>query len=746
MTDTPTQTATDEQTAVRYDRDADGIVTLTLDDPHASANTMNELYLSSMEAAVQRLQAEVDDVTGVVLASAKKTFFAGGNLKSMVTASAADANEIFAMGEAVKASLRTLETYPRPVVAAINGAALGGGLEIALAANRRIAVDDRSVKIGLPEATLGLLPGGGGVTRVVRMLGLQSALMDVLMPGTLFDPQGALAKGLVDELVATREELVPAAKAWIASVKDDKDAASNPWDRAGYRMPGGTPKTPALAQFLPAFPALLRKQTKGAVYPAPRAIMSAAVEGAAVDFDTASRIESRYFTDLVVNQQAKNMIQAFFFDLQAINSGSLRPDGIERWKATKVGVLGAGMMGAGIAYSCARAGMQVVLKDVSAENAEKGKAYTAKLNAKGIERGKLTAEKAGALLGRITATADPADLAGCDLVIEAVFEDPALKAKVFAEVLPFVNDDALLCSNTSTLPITELAAGVDRPSDFIGLHFFSPVDKMPLVEIIRGAETSDVALARAYDVVQQIRKTPIVVNDSRGFYTSRVIGTQINEGLTMLSEGVHPVSLERAATSAGYPVGALQISDELNMELMAKIRKATADAAARDGIDLGPDPAGEVIETMIGFGRPSRLKGAGFYDYDENGRRTTLWPGLAETFPVAEEQIPIRDIRDRFLFIEALETAKCFEEGVITSAAAANIGSIMGIGFPALTGGAAQFMTGWQALDETGRGVGDVGLEAFLARADELAEAYGDRFRPMPYLQEMAAKGESFPA
>ena len=746
MTDTPTQTATDEQTAVRYDRDADGIVTLTLDDPHASANTMNELYLSSMEAAVQRLQAEVDDVTGVVLASAKKTFFAGGNLKSMVTASAEDAAEIFAMGEAVKASLRRLETYPRPVVAAINGAALGGGLEIALAANRRIAVDDRSVKIGLPEATLGLLPGGGGVTRVVRMLGLQSALMDVLMPGTLFDPQGALAKGLVDELVATREELVPAAKAWIASVKDDKDAASNPWDRAGYRMPGGTPKTPALAQFLPAFPALLRKQTKGAVYPAQRAIMSAAVEGAAVDFDTASRIESRYFTDLVVNQQAKNMIQAFFFDLQAINSGSLRPDGIERWKATKVGVLGAGMMGAGIAYSCARAGMQVVLKDVSAENAEKGKAYTAKLNAKGIERGKLTAEKAGALLGRITATADPADLAGCDLVIEAVFEDPALKAKVFAEVLPFVNDDALLCSNTSTLPITELAAGVDRPSDFIGLHFFSPVDKMPLVEIIRGAETSDVALARAYDVVQQIRKTPIVVNDSRGFYTSRVIGTRINEGLTMLSEGVHPVSLERAATSAGYPVGALQISDELNMELMAKIRKATADAAARDGIDLGPDPAGEVIETMIGFGRPSRLNGAGFYDYDENGRRTTLWPGLAETFPVAEEQIPIRDIRDRFLFIEALETAKCFEEGVITSAAAANIGSIMGIGFPALTGGAAQFMTGWQALDETGRGVGDVGLEAFLARADELAEAYGDRFRPTPYLQEMAAKGESFPA
>ena len=565
---------TDTQTAVRYDRDSDGIVTLTLDDPTASANTMNELYQSSMEAAVQRLYDEQDDVTGVVLTSAKKTFFAGGNLKSMMKATPDDAEEIFAMGEAVKASLRRLETFPRPVVAAINGAALGGGLEIALAANRRIAVDDRSVKIGLPEATLGLLPGGGGVTRVVRMLGLQSALMDVLMPGTQFDPQGALAKGLVDAVVPTREELVPAAKAWILEHRDDEDAAKNPWDRAGYKMPGGTPRTPALAQFLPAFPALLRKQTKGAVYPAPRAIMSAAVEGAQVDFDTASRIESRYFTNLVVNQQAKNMIQAFFFDLQAINSGSLRPQGIERWQATKVAVLGAGMMGAGIAYSCARAGMQVVLKDVSLEAAEKGKAYTAKLNAKGVERGKITQDKADELLGRITPTGDAADLAGCDLVIEAVFEDPSLKAKVFAEVAPYVDDDALLCSNTSTLPITELATGVDRPADFIGLHFFSPVDKMPLVEIIRGKETSDAALAKAYDVVQQIRKTPIVVNDSRGFYTSRVIGTQINEGLAMLAEGVHPVSLERAATSAGFPVGPLQISDELNMELMKKIRVA----------------------------------------------------------------------------------------------------------------------------------------------------------------------------
>lgn len=739
-----TQTASTEQhSAVRYDRDADGIVTLTLDDPTASANTMTELYKESMEAAVERLYAEVDDITGVVLASAKKTFFAGGNLKSMLEATKADAERIFEMGEAIKSSLRRLEKFPRPVVAAINGAALGGGFEIALAANHRIAVDDRSVKLGLPESTLGLLPGGGGVTRVVRLLGLQSGLMDVLMPGTQFDPQGALAKGLIHEVVATRDELIPAAKAWIVSVQDDPEAAQNPWDRAGYKMPGGTPRSPGLAAFLPAFPALLRKQTKGALYPAPRAILSAAVEGAQTDFDTASRIESRYLTNLIVNQQSKNMIQAFFFDLQAINSGSLRPAGIERWQATKVGVLGAGMMGAGIAYSCARAGMQVVLKDVSQESADKGRDYTAKLNAKGIERGKLTQEKADELLGRITATADPADLAGCDLVIEAVFEDPALKAKVFAEVAPYVTAQdgtgALLCTNTSTLPITELAAGVDRPADFIGLHFFSPVDKMPLVEIIRGKDTSDAALAKAYDVVQQIKKTPIVVNDSRGFYTSRVIGTMVNEGLAMLAEGVHPVSLERAATQAGYPVGTLQLSDELNMELMAKIRAATIAATARDGGEYIANPADQVVDTMISLGRPSRLKGAGFYEYDENGRRAGLWSGLADTFPVAEQQIPLQDIKDRLLFIEALETAKCFEENVITSAAAANIGSIMGIGFPANTGGAAQFMTGYERD-------GQLGLVAFIARADELAAAYGDKFRPTDYLRGLAAKGETFPA
>lgn len=727
--------STDTQTAVRYDRDADGIVTLTLDDPTASANTMNELYLSSMEGAVERLYAEQDDITGVVIASAKKTFFAGGNLKNMATATPADAPTLFAMAERVKSSLRRLELFPKPVVAAINGAALGGGYEITLATQHRIVVDDARIKIGLPEVTLGLLPGGGGVTRAVRKFGLQSALMDVLLQGTQFNPQTALKKGLVDEIVATQDELLPAAKAWL---KANPEAAQNPWDAPGYKMPGGNPKSPALAGFLPAFPALLRKQLKGADYPAPRAILSAAVEGASVDFDTASRIETRYFTSLVVNQNAKNMIQAFFFDLQAINSGSLRPQGIEPYKAKKAVVLGAGMMGAGIANVLAKAGVEVVLKDVSVEAAEKGKAYSEGLLDKAISRGRSTEEKKAELLGRITATDDPAAAAGADLVVEAVFEDPSLKAKVFAEILPHLAPDALLCSNTSTLPITELAAGLENEADrprFIGLHFFSPVDKMPLVEIIAGKETSDEALAKAYDVVLQIRKTPIVVNDSRGFYTSRVIGYMVNEGMAMLAEGVAPYSIERATTSAGYPAPVLQLSDELNLELMAKIAKATAEANP----DVPQHPGQVVVTKMLEAGRAGRLRGAGFYDY-EDGKRGSIWAGLADLFPVATEQPPIEDIRDRMLFAEALETAKTFEEGVITSAAAANIGSIMGIGFPPNTGGAAQFMTGYEGPD------GTIGLTAFLARADELAAKYGDRFQATPWLRELAASGQGFPA
>ncbi|MGH3413769.1 MAG: 3-hydroxyacyl-CoA dehydrogenase NAD-binding domain-containing protein [Marmoricola sp.] len=732
-------TDTSAQAAVRYDKGSDRIVVLTLDDPTASANTMNDLYKESMHAALDRLDEERDDIAGVVVTSAKKTFFAGGNLKNMMAAGPDDAQAVFETSEAIKADLRRLELLGKPVVAAINGAALGGGLEITLACHHRIAVDDPKVQLGLPEATLGLLPGGGGVTRVTRMLGIQSALMDVLLQGTRFKPQEARDKGLVDELVPSRDDLVTAAKAWVTEHAEDAEAATNPWDREGYKMPGGTPSGKALAGFLPAFPAMLRKQLKGADYPAQRAIMSAAVEGAAVDFDTASRIESRYLAGLITGSNSKNMIQAFFFDLSAINSGARRPqgEGIEdRYTFTRVGVLGAGMMGAGIAYACARSGMEVVLKDVAQESAEKGKAYSDKVLSKAVERGKLDEEKKAEVLGRITPTTEPNDLKGCDLVIEAVFEDPLLKHQVFAEIQDVVNPDALLCSNTSTLPITGLAEGVDRAEDFIGLHFFSPVDKMPLVEIIRGEKTSDKAVAQAIDVVLAIRKTPIVVNDSRGFYTSRVIGTMVNEGLAMVGEGVHPMSVERAATQAGYPVGTLQLTDELNMELMAKIAKATREA---EGAAYTEHPGTAVVEKMLELGRPGRLRGAGFYEYDESGKRGSLWQGLSGHFPPADKPADIADLRDRYLFVEALETAKCFEEGVIASAAEANIGSIMGIGYPALTGGTVQFMQGYDG--RTGRG-----LKGFVARARELAEQYGDRFTPTPRLVEMAEKGESFPA
>ncbi|MBC7309988.1 MAG: enoyl-CoA hydratase/isomerase family protein, partial [Tetrasphaera sp.] len=548
---------------IRYAKDADGIVTLTMDDPTAGANTMNELFGRSFKETVQRLVAERDDITGVILTSAKKTFFAGGNLSDLQSITPDRAEEFFAGIEDLKADMRTLERLGRPVVACINGAALGGGLELALACHHRIAVNDPKIKIGLPEVTLGLLPGGGGVTRLVRMLGIQSALMDWLLQGQQRRPAEAQAKGVIDELVDSADDLVPAARAWILEQASGENrdealvAAAKPWDVKGYRIPGGTPSNPSFAANLPAFPANLRKQLKGSPMPAPRAIMSAAVEGAQVDFDTASRIESRYLTQLVTRPVSKAMIQAFFFDLQAINSGRLRPkregEDYPKRPVAKVGMVGAGMMGAGIAYSCAMSGLEVVLKDVSIEGAEKGKSYSEKLLTKAVERGRMDQAKADAVLARITPTADMNDLADVDVVIEAVFEDYELKRKVFEEIEAVVRPDTLLCSNTSTLPITSLAKFITRPADFIGLHFFSPVDKMQLVEIIRGEETSDETTARAVDIVQQIRKIPIVVGDGRGFFTSRVFGQLISEGVNLLAEGVDPQTIERAATQAGFP-------------------------------------------------------------------------------------------------------------------------------------------------------------------------------------------------
>ncbi|BBX95049.1 3-hydroxyacyl-CoA dehydrogenase NAD-binding domain-containing protein [Mycobacterium lacus] len=704
---------------IRWDKDADGIVTLTMDDPSGSTNVMNEAYLESMGKAVDRIVAEKDSITGVVVTSAKKTFFAGGDIKTMIQAKPEDAGNVFDTVETVKKQLRTLETFGKPVVAAINGAALGGGLEIALACHHRIAADVKGSQLGLPEVTLGLLPGGGGVTRTVRMLGIQNAFVSVLAQGTRYKPAKAKEIGLIDEVLPTVEELVPAAKAWI---KANPDAHEQPWDKKGYKMPGGTPSSPALAAILPSFPSNLRKQLKGAPMPAPRAILAAAVEGAQVDFDTATRIESRYFASLVTGQVAKNMMQAFFFDLQHINSGGSRPEGIEKTPIKKIGVLGAGMMGAGIAYVSAKAGYDVVLKDVSLEAAAKGKGYSEKLEAKALERGRTTEEKSKALLDRIIPTGDAADLAGVDFVVEAVFENQELKHKVFQEIEDIVEPNAILGSNTSTLPITGLAAGVKRQEDFIGIHFFSPVDKMPLVEIIKGEKTSDEALARVFDYTLAIGKTPIVVNDSRGFFTSRVIGTFVNEALAMLGEGVEPASIEQAGSQAGYPAPPLQLSDELNLELMHKIAVATRKGVEDAGGTYEPHPAEAVVEKMIELGRSGRLKGAGFYEYVD-GKRSGLWPGLRETFKSGSSTPPLQDMIDRMLFAEALETQKCLDENVLTSTADANIGSIMGIGFPPWTGGSAQFIVGYTGPAGTGK-------EAFVARARELAAKYGDRFLP----------------
>ncbi|MFD8211613.1 3-hydroxyacyl-CoA dehydrogenase NAD-binding domain-containing protein [Streptomyces sp. NPDC059695] len=719
-----------ESTTIRWEQDETGIVTLVLDDPNQSANTMNQAFRASIKAIADRVEAEKDSIRGIIYTSAKKTFFAGGDLKDMIKAGPEHAQDIFDSAIEIKNALRRIETLGKPVVAAVNGAALGGGYEIALASHHRVALDAPGSKIGLPEVTLGLLPGGGGVARTVRLMGITDALLKVLLQGTQYAPRRALDNGLVHEVAATPEEMMDKAIAFI----DAHPESHQPWDVPGHRIPGGTPSHPKFAANLPAFPANLRKQLNGAPYPAPKAIMAAAVEGSQVDFETALVIESRYFTELVIGQTAKNMIQAFFFDLQAVNSGASRPKDVAKGQVRKVAVLGAGMMGAGIAYSCARAGIEVVLKDVSAESAAKGKAYSEKLCAKAVSRGRTTQEKADALLARITPTADAADLAGCDAVIEAVFEDTGLKHKVFQEIQHVVAPDALLCSNTSTLPISVLAEGVERQTDFIGLHFFSPVDKMPLVEIIKGERTGDEALARAFDLVRQINKTPIVVNDSRGFFTSRVIGHFINEGVAMVGEGIEPASIEQAAAQAGYPAKVLSLMDELTLTLPRKIRNETRKAVEEEGGTWVTHPGEAVIDRMVDeFGRPGRSGGAGFYEYGEDGKRGRLWPGLREHFTRPGYEIPFRDMQERMLFSEALDTVRLLEEGVLTSVADANIGSIMGIGFPAWTGGILQYVNGYEG-----------GVAGFVARARELVETYGERFAPPALLVEKAERGEVF--
>ena len=706
--------------AIQYEKNADNIVILTLDSPNQSANTMNADFRVALEDIVSKLQADAE-ISGIIFRSAKKTFFAGGDLDELIQAEPDHATTFFNMIEEMKAKLRYIETRGIPVVAALNGTALGGGWELALGCHHRIALNDAQAKFGLPEVTLGLLPGGGGVVRMVRLLGLQNAF-PFLMEGKQFGVDKAKSLGLIHDTAENEQELLDKAIAWVKA----NPISQQPFDVKGYKIPGGDPKTPAVAQILAIAPAMLRDKTKGC-YPAPEAIMAAAVEGAQVDVDTALTIESRYFTYLATGQISKNMIGTFWHGLNAIKSGASRPKDIAKWKATKVAVLGAGMMGAGIAYVTASKGIQVVLKDVTLENAEKGKAYSQKLLDKKVSQGRLTAEKREQILALITATASAEDLKGCDLIIEAVFENPELKAKVTQEAESYLVDDGVMASNTSTLPITGLAKASKDASHFIGLHFFSPVDKMQLVEIIKGKNTSAETLAKAYDYVQQIGKTPIVVNDSRGFFTSRVFGTFVQEGLRLLAEGVHPAKIEMAALKAGMPVGPLAIQDEVSLTLSEHVANETRKALQAEGKDLPRSGADDVIETMIHqFQRKGKAAGAGFYDYPENGKKH-LWDGLSHW--KKDTEMSEQEMIDRFLFVQSLDTLRCLEEGVLESVVDANVGSIFGIGFAPWTGGALQFLNQY-------------GLEKALIRANTLEVKYGARFKAPQLLIDQARTGE----
>jgi 3-hydroxyacyl-CoA dehydrogenase/enoyl-CoA hydratase/3-hydroxybutyryl-CoA epimerase len=701
---------------IRWQAGSDGVVVLTMDDPAQSANTLSRPFAAALTETVARLRAERDHIAGVVLTSAKKTFFAGGDLNELVTLRPEDAARFAAHLDHIKAQLRALETLGRPVVAAVNGAALGGGLELALAAHHRVAADVPGCQVGFPEVGLGLLPAGGGVVRAVRHLGVTAALEKVLLSGKRYSPAEALELGLIDDLAGSIEDLLPRAKRWIA---DHPDAAQ-PWDRPGFAIPGGTPARGPLAAQLPYLSANLRRRTAGAPVPAERAILAAAVEGAAVDFDSASLIETRYFMSLVTGQIAKNKINLTFFDLQHIKSGGSRPAGQPAFRSAKLGVVGAGMMGAGIAYAAARAGIDVVLTDVSLETAAKGKRYSERIVAKSVAAGRSTQAEADALLARIHPTADLAGLAGADFVVEAVFENAELKTTVFGQIEQAAGAGAVLGSNTSTLPITALARAVTRPASFVGVHFFSPVDRMPLIELIKGEQTSPATLAKAFDLARQLGKTPIVVNDSRGFFTSRVILARLKEAVAMVGEGVAPASIEQAALQSGYPAGPLQLLDELTLTLPRAVREEARAAAGAAGQPWTPHPSDAVLDRLIDeSGRTGRAGGAGFYDYDASGRRAGLWPGLSQHFTSAAARPPFDDLKERLLFAEALEAWRAHESGVIDSAADANVGSLLGIGFPAWTGGVLRYIEQY-----------DGGPAGFARRAGELAGRYGERFAP----------------
>jgi 3-hydroxyacyl-CoA dehydrogenase/enoyl-CoA hydratase/3-hydroxybutyryl-CoA epimerase len=703
---------------INFSKDAQGVATLTWDMPGRSQNVLNAESCDALFAAIDQAVADVE-VKAILMTSAKPDFIAGGDLEWLLAAD--DTAVLFERMMRFHRALRKLETCGKPVAMALPGMTLGGGLEIALAGHYRVAADNPKARFGVPEVTLGLLPGGGGTQRLPRLIGIQKAL-PLLMEGKRLNAADALKLGILNAVVAPGTE-VAAAHAWLLA---QTEKPQQPWDTKGYKVPGGAVASPGVQQVFMAANGLLRAKTYGN-YPAPRHILSCVYEGLITDLDTGLETEARYFVQTVMSPEAKNMIRTLFFSMNEANKLASRPADIAQQKYSKIGVLGAGMMGAGVAYVAAKAGLQVVLIDTDQAAAYKGRAYSQALVDKQVARGQLSVEKAAALLERITATTSYAGLKDAQIVIEAVFENRAIKADVTKKAEAVLSADAIFASNTSTLPITGLSEASSRPANFIGLHFFSPVDKMPLVEVIVGKQTSTATIARSLDLVKALGMTPIVVNDSRGFYTSRVFSTCVLEGLAMLAEGVAPALIENAGLMAGMPVGPLALTDEVSSELIYKIdQQARADL----GDAYRARPGHQVAAKMVEMGRIGKKAGKGFYEYPLEGKKS-LWRGLNELFPTAAEQPDVQALIERMITVQSVETVRCMEEGVLATARDADVGAILGWGFPPFRGGPISH-------------IHTIGIAGFVAQCERLALQHGDRFATPGLLTTMAAQGRRF--
>ena len=687
-------------------------------------NVLNDESIPQFEAALEKAFAD-EAVKGVIITAEKPEFVVGADLKMILRHNNSHPADMLKVSTELNRIFRRIEVNGKPTVAAINGTALGGGYEICLACHHRIALNLPKTQLGLVEVTIGLLPGAGGTQRLPRMIGIKTAL-PLLLEGKKVGVQEAKEIGMIDDVANTPVELLQKAKDWIAANPNPV----KPWDeidrktgkivgKDNFRVPGGNVQSAVGVQTFSAGTAMLMEKTRGN-YPAPLEIMACVYEGLQVNIDRALLVEARHFVKVATSKVAKNLIQTMFLGMNEANKGASRPKNIPKTDVKKLGILGAGMMGAGIAYVSAQAGIEVVVKDVSVESAEKGKDYSRNLLKKGVERGKIDPFKVDSILNRINTTADAADLEGCDLIIEAVFENRDLKAQVTKEAEPMLATNGLgvFGSNTSTLPITGLAEASAKPENFIGIHYFSPVDKMMLVELIVGHQTSDYALAVAMDYTRKIRKTPIVVNDARGFYTSRCFGTYSAEGMELLKDGINPILIENAGKDAGMPVGPLAVTDEVALDLVYKI----ASQGVKDGAITEADTSYQVAKQFIELGRVGKKGKAGFYDYPPDGPKI-LWPGLSNLFPRAGQQPSVEEVKKRLLYRQVIEAVRCFEEGVIRTKLDADLGSILAWGFPAYTGGALSF-------------VDFVGVSTFVQECDRLADAYGERFRPTEKLRE----------